>query len=210
MLLHGNRFLVALLFVCIIAGTAPDGRADATIPVMPGTYDLGLHAGHTNDLATLKPNVLFMGDSITRNWLNGNLWSGVYAGINIWNNYYTNRIGYNIGISGEKIEHLLWRVMNGVFANNINPKVAVLMMGTNNGDPYTNRVAGLRLIVDYVLTNTVDTTVLVLGIFPRDTPTTTFQGIFDELAKWPATNRVKILNINNTFYLPGTSNLNTA
>jgi lysophospholipase L1-like esterase len=206
-----RRFFSAGLFLCVIAGAVPLCRADATIP-MPEpdpartNFWYGKHAQDTNDLATLKPEILFMGDSITDYWNSLNDY-----GANIWSSYYSDRNAYNIGISGDKIEGLLWRIQNGVFSNNINPKVVVLMIGTNNREDLTNRVAGIRLVIDYVLAHTMDTKVLALGIFPREVAPNTelFQPVFDQMALWPETNRVVIADIRDTFLLPGTSNLNT-
>jgi lysophospholipase L1-like esterase len=199
-----------LLVAGIMGGAALISLADATIPtpeVDPERIDwwYGKHAQDTNALATLKPDILFMGDSITDYWNSSNDY-----GANIWNSYYANRNAYNIGISGDKIEELLWRIQNGVFAHNINPKVVVLMIGTNNRDDLTNRVDGIRLVIDYILEHTVDTKVLALGIFPREAVPNTelFQPVFNLMAQWPETNRVVIADIRDTFLLPGTSDLN--
>lgn len=207
-----NRAALVPLFLCVLAGSAAQCRADATIPV-PETNETrvvfwyGKHAADTNDLATLKPDILFMGDSITDYWN-----SSSDYGAAIWSSYYANRNAYNIGISGDRIECLLWRIQNGVFAHDINPKVVVLMIGTNNREDLTNRVAGIRLVIDYVLEHTVDTKVLALGIFPREVVPNTelFQPVFDMMAQWPETNRVVIADIRDIFLQPGTSNLNTS
>ena len=64
-----------------------------------------------------------MGDSITDFWRN--------RGSNVWNKYYAPRHAANFGISGDRTQHVLWRMDHGEL-DGIHPKVVVLMIGTNN------------------------------------------------------------------------------
>jgi lysophospholipase L1-like esterase len=67
--------------------------------------------------------VLFLGDSTTDFWRRDNVEE-------IWANF--NRYASaNFGISGDKTQHVLWRIENGEL-NNIKPKVVLIMIGTNN------------------------------------------------------------------------------
>src|SRR5207253_4650920 len=61
-----------------------------------------------------------------------------------------------------------WRVQNGELKG-INPKVVVLMIGTNNmGSNSAEEIAeGMRSIVDEILRQKPKSKVLLLGIFPR-------------------------------------------
>lgn len=38
----------------------------------------------------------------------------------------------NFGIGGDRTQHVLWRITEGKELEGINPKVAVMMIGTNN------------------------------------------------------------------------------
>ena len=112
-------------------------------------------------------DVLFMGDSITDFWRN--------RGSKVWAQYYAPRHAANFGISGDRTEHVLWRIDNGEL-DGIKPKVVVLMIGTNNtgrekdGKP-RNTVpeiaAGVTAVVNDIRTKLPDSKILLLGVFPR-------------------------------------------
>jgi lysophospholipase L1-like esterase len=103
--------------------------------------------------------VLFLGDSITEGW------SG--RGRRVWDQYYANLDAANFGISGDRTQHVLWRIENGEL-DGISPKVVVLMIGTNNiGYPAEDILKADELIVHRIHEKLPDAKVLVLGIFPR-------------------------------------------
>jgi beta-glucosidase len=106
-------------------------------------------------------DLLMIGDSITHNWED--------AGKEIWAKYYAPRHAVNLGFSGDCTQHVLWRLDHGE-VDGISPKLAVLMIGTNNsnGDENTaEEVAdGILAIVKKLNDKLPDTKVLVLGIFP--------------------------------------------
>jgi len=107
-------------------------------------------------------DLVFIGDSITHGWEN--------AGAEVWREYYQNRNAFNLGFSGDRTEHVLWRLENGAVAG-ITPKLAVLMIGTNNTghrmDPAAYTAEGIERIVSDLRNRLPETRVLVLGIFPR-------------------------------------------
>ena len=53
------------------------------------------------------------------------------AGTVVWEKYYANRKPFNIGYGGDRTEHVLWRLDHGE-VDGISPKLAVMMIGTNN------------------------------------------------------------------------------
>jgi beta-glucosidase len=79
-----------------------------------------------------------------------------------------NRSAVNLAISGDRTEHVLWRLENGNI-DGISPKLAVLMIGTNNhmSSPPEVTARDIRLIVKQLRTKLPQTKVLVLAIFPR-------------------------------------------
>jgi lysophospholipase L1-like esterase len=88
--------------------------------------DPNLLAGCTAQLAALrdKPcDIIFIGDSITANWLG--------AGRDIWEKSYAPRHALDFGIGGDKTQNVLWR-LNNMDVENLKPKVAVVLIGTNN------------------------------------------------------------------------------
>ncbi len=82
-------------------------------------------------------DLIFDGDSITDGWqgYGKNVWAARYAPLN----------AVDFGISGDKVEHVLWRLKQGQGAE-ADPKLVVLMIGTNNTGraPPTRSPPGLR------------------------------------------------------------------
>ena len=75
----------------------------------------------------------------------------------------------NLGISGDQTGHVLWRITDGKELANLNPKLAVIMIGTNNtGNHSAEQIAGgIKAIVDELKTQKPKMKILVLGVFPR-------------------------------------------
>lgn len=109
-----------------------------------------------------KARVIFIGDSITQGWEG--------SGKAVWARYYGHRNAVNLGIGGDRTQHVLWRLNHGNLTG-LKPKAAVLMIGTNNSNGEDNTpgqiVDGVAAIVDHLRSNLPDTKVLLLAIFPR-------------------------------------------
>ncbi|MFZ4573737.1 MAG: platelet-activating factor acetylhydrolase IB subunit [Phycisphaerales bacterium] len=109
-----------------------------------------------------KAKLVFVGDSITE------AWEG--PGRDTWNSRYANRNAANFGISGDRTEHVLWRLDNGNF-DGLSPDLVVIMIGTNNTghreDKAEETAAGIKAIIGRITKKCPKTKVLLLGIFPR-------------------------------------------
>lgn len=105
-------------------------------------------------------DLVFIGDSITQGWEG--------AGKQVWDKYYEKRNAVNLGINGDRTQHVIWRLDHGNLSG-IRPKLAVVMIGTNNSicDSSTQIADGVRTIVNRIKTATPQTTTLILAIFPR-------------------------------------------
>ena len=107
--------------------------------------------------------LVFIGDSITQGWEG--------HGKATWEKYYAARKALNLGYSGDRTEHVLWRLMNGELEN-VDPKLFVLMIGTNNTghrqDPPEQTAEGIKLILELLQDRKPDAKILLLSIFPRD------------------------------------------
>ncbi len=107
-------------------------------------------------------DLIFIGDSITHGWEG--------RGEQVWEQYYGRRNAVNLGIGGDRTEHVLWRLDNGNI-DGISPKVAVVMIGTNNlpGDRNTveETAEGVRAVCEMLREKLPKTKILLLGIFPR-------------------------------------------
>ena len=124
---------------------------------------------HEQYVATAKKGgveVLFLGDSITE------LWKA--AGKEVWARNYAAMKAANFGISGDRVENILWRITNGEL-DGIHPKVVVLLAGINNswGTPRDKQeergryiAAGLTEIVKTIREKLPGTKVLLLATFP--------------------------------------------
>lgn len=109
-----------------------------------------------------KAQVIFIGDSITQGWEG--------EGKEVWAKYYAHRNAVNLGIGGDRTQHVLWRLDNGNL-DGLKPKAAVLMIGTNNSNGEDNtpeQIAdGIAAIVKKLRAKLPDTKILLLSIFPR-------------------------------------------
>ncbi len=125
-------------------------------------------------------DLIFIGDSITHGWEG--------AGGDVWGQYYGNRNAVNLGISGDQTQHVLWRLDNGNI-DNIKPKLAVIMIGTNNcGSNTAPEIAeGVEAIVKKLRTRLPEMRILLLAIFPRtDVAADVQQKIKDASAQFAA------------------------
>jgi lysophospholipase L1-like esterase len=107
-------------------------------------------------------DIEFIGDSITQGWEG--------AGKNVWQQYYGKRTVINMGVGGDRTQHVLWRFEQGQL-DGINAKVAVVMIGTNNSNKDDNSetdiLEGVTAIVSEIRQRQPDTKIILLGIFPR-------------------------------------------
>lgn len=126
----------------------------------PSPAFLKKHEELLKQAAAVKPDVVFLGDSITSDWLE--------AGKAIWNQHISVYKPLNLGVSGDRTEHVLWRLANGE-ADNIKPKVIVLMIGTNNLYMYSvdEICEGVYTILEELQNRQPQSKILLLGILPR-------------------------------------------
>src|SRR3954447_8684403 len=104
-------------------------------------------------------DVIFLGDSITQGW----------EGQKAWQEHFGSLKPVNLGISGDQTGHVLWRITEGHELDHLNPRAAVIMIGTNNiGGHSAEQIAGgIRAIVKEVRKQQPDAKILLLGVFPR-------------------------------------------
>ena len=69
--------------------------------------------------------ILLIGDSIISNL-------GRYP--KIWKKYFSSNNTLNFGISGDKNQHVLWRIQHLNFSNNFSIRYICILCGTNNLD----------------------------------------------------------------------------
>ena len=104
-------------------------------------------------------DMIWDGDSITDGWQ--------ASGRTVW----TARFGQikiaDFGISGDRVENVLWRVQHGQLDGQA-PKLVMLMIGTNNLTQSPRDVAdGIKMLIGEYETRCPHAQILLLGIFPR-------------------------------------------
>jgi beta-glucosidase len=110
-------------------------------------------------------DLLMIGDSITFRWSR--------VGKPVWDDYYADRHAVNIGSSGDKTQHMLWHIQNGGLdgMKEHNPKLVVLLIGTNNrGEPELkgqDTAYGVLALLKEIHHRLPDSKILLLAIFPR-------------------------------------------
>jgi cephalosporin-C deacetylase len=158
----------------LVNGRAPLERADIASP----RTDRNSLLAHEQLLAKRTQgqiDVFFLGDSITRRWGTSD---EQYK--NLLDNWNANFKGWNaadFGWGADKTQHMLWRLQNGEL-DGVNPKVVVLLAGTNNVGNQTplgnvdERAAdvarGITALVREIRRRAPKATVVITGITPRD------------------------------------------
>ena len=163
------RYLVLLVVALEITLALPTlaqvlDRTPAAVVPIPQTESWWT-TRHEHTLARVrqgKIDLLLIRDSITQGWSN--------EGCRIWDTYYGRRRAVNFGFSGDRTEHVLWRLDHGEI-DGITPKLVVVMIGTNNTgarhDPPAETAAGIQAILTTLRTRLPGAKILLLGVFPR-------------------------------------------
>lgn len=184
----------------------PDYRSESVTPSPlnhPWALDWWMprHEAKLKEVAELKaagkqPQVVFIGDSITEGWEK--------SGKPVWKQYYEKYNDVALGFGGDHTENVLWRLQHGE-VDGLAPKVAVLMIGTNNTgdreeDPATT-AAGIKRLIAELRQRLPNAKILLLAVFPRDEQPTSFQRRINErvnelIAHYADEHHVFFLNIN--------------
>ncbi len=151
--------------------------------------------------------IVFLGDSITQAWED--------AGKDVWQKNFAPMGALNWGYSGDRTEHLIWRLQNGNIQR-IKPKVAVILIGTNNTGheqrPAEETVQGIKSALDDLAWKWPETKIVLMSVFPRgatkDDPLRIINDEINEQVKALADGkRIHLLDINAKF-LDAEGNLN--
>jgi len=147
-------------------------------------------------------DIFFLGDSITRRW-------GATDYPDFLANWKQNFFGWNaanFGWGGDTTQNILWRLQNGEL-DGVNPKVIVILAGTNNvgRDPGNEaKVAditrGIRAVIDLCRKKAPRATLILTAIFPRNdnlAVVPTIKRINENIAAFADGKKVRFLNIND-------------
>lgn len=154
-----------------------------------------------------KPQILFIGDSITHFFGGEQFDSYALRGKNTWDEFYGPRNPGNLGFGWDKTENVLWRLQHGAI-DGIAPKLIVMMIGTNNtGNCSAPEIAlGIQSIVSVLNERLPQSKILLLGIFPRGEKPNPQRDKIAEInkliAKLDGTHHVTFLDIGAKFLTP--------
>ncbi|MBO7684718.1 MAG: DUF1080 domain-containing protein [Kiritimatiellae bacterium] len=134
----------------------------------PNCGQMRRHAGKMNVVTNGGAKVVFIGDSITHFWET--------HGKDVWKRHFADGKykALNLGTSGDRTEHVLWRLTEGRELDGYEAKCIVLMIGTNNAghfpfakEPPTDTIMGIRAILDVIRSKQPKARVILTSIFPR-------------------------------------------
>ncbi len=146
-----------------------------------------------------KAKIVFLGDSITQGFED--------KGKESWNKHFAPLGALNWGYSGDRTEHLIWRLQNGDIQR-INPQAAVILMGTNNTGqtqrPAEETVGAIKRTLDDLAWKWPNTKIILMSVFPRgetqEDPLRKLNSQINEQVKSLADGkRVHLLDINEQF-----------
>lgn len=167
-----NRSLIltlAMTLATVVAGQSARAQSapeSSTAPAPRAGSWMKRHEAFLERAKQGKIDLLFLGDSITQGWAGRD--KNGEGPIEVWERHYAPRNAANFGIGGDRTQHVLWRIENGE-VEGISPKVAVLMIGTNNANANTSDeiAEGIEAIVKSLRQRLPETKILLLAVFPR-------------------------------------------
>jgi len=150
-------------------------------------------------------DVYFEGDSIARRW-------GALDYPDYLANFKENFFGWNaadFGWGADSIQNILWRLQNGEL-DGVNPKVIVLLAGTNNvgsrvpadgGDAKVADVTrGIQAVLKVMQEKAPNATIILTAIFPRNDNMAVvplIEKINANIAKLADGKKIRFLNVND-------------
>jgi lysophospholipase L1-like esterase len=147
-------------------------------------------------------DVYFVGDSIVRRW-------GATDYPELLANWKQNFFGWNaadFGWGADRTQNILWRLEHGEL-DGVNPKVIVILAGTNNvgsrpGDAakVADITGGIKTIVDVCRRKAPRAAIILTAIFPRNDSMAIMpeiDAINANIAKFADGKRVRYLNVND-------------
>ena len=149
------------------AGDEPSPRTDTNSMLGHQQLLAKARAGHVD--------LYFLGDSITRRW--GAADTRYEALLANWKKHFFGWNAADFGWGGDTTQNILWRLAHGEL-DGVNPKVIVLMAGTNNvgragalkwnDATAADVVKGIRAILDVCRKKAPGARIVLMGITPRN------------------------------------------
>jgi lysophospholipase L1-like esterase len=195
--------LAALAYASSIAVGQTPGPADKPAARNEDPVWVSKHAELLEKAKRGGIELYFEGDSITRRWeaTHQDNWRQNFAG---WK-------AADFGAGGDRTQNVLYRLLNGEL-DGVNPKVIVLLIGTNNVGPdpvkgddgplVRDVVKGIKACLNVMRKKAPGAKILLVGITPRNTNGSaavmpTINWINKRIAKFADGKTIRFLNIND-------------
>lgn len=151
-------------------------------------------------------DLVFLGNSITQSW--GGEGRSVGSPVReLWDSLYSARNAANFGISGDRTQHILWRIDNGNF-DAISPQAVILTIGVNNfrNNSSSEISAGIKLIISRLKRKLPSTHIILLGPLPSgadesDPMREKYQQVHQQISGLGTQSRVTYMKISEPFIL---------
>lgn len=200
-MLQRRALLAAPLLLA--AGKAP--LAATPISRMAEPWWRQRHENKLVELARVKPEFIWLGDSITQNLERDGPepWARFRP---VWDRFTGAWRSVNLGFKGDATAHLLWRMAHGEL-DGIAPRAAVILIGANNlGRVHwsaDDSIAGIEAVIAELHRRLPATRPLLLSVLPSERSswaTTTTLAINAGLARrFPANGSVTYLDVSSLF-----------
>lgn len=156
-----KRYFLPLGAVAVLSLAAAGQDPKDNPAARPLNRDIPRHKQFLEIVKKGEGDVIFIGDSITQGW-EGN-------GKKAWAEHFAQFKPINLGIGGDQTGHVLWRITEGKEIEPLKPKLAVIMIGTNNTAAHTPEqiAGGIKAIIDELQRQKPEMKILLLGVFPR-------------------------------------------
>ena len=180
--------------------TAQAPAPSSVVPV--ARTDEGVLARQTECLRRAKESapapVVFVGDSITQAWES--------AGAAVWKERMEPLGALDLGVSGDRTQHVLWRLAQAPLTR-LEPRAIVLLIGTNNlGHGRSNAqetLLGVTRVIATLREQCPKSRILVLDIFPRGEQFNAMRGdlaqVNQALARLDDGEHVRFLRVGDRF-----------
>ena len=135
----------------------------AVIPVpkdKPGW--MARHEAINAEVSKGNVDLIYIGDSIVEHFNS--------KGKDAWDRYYAPRHAVNMGISGDRTQHVLWRLDHGELTG-LDPKWVVINIGSNNTSDHNSAAEimdGIKAVCERVRTQLPHAGIILMSVFPRD------------------------------------------
>lgn len=175
---HYRKYSTALLAALFVAAEfcspAPSSAAPVPASCVPSDGNSRAHTDWYQECVTRvaaikgKPcDLIFIGDSITQNFVEYPKGGWNLVGGPVWEKYYAHRNALNFGVGADKTQDVLWRLQH-MDVQSLRPKVAVILIGTNNtgGDTPADIAAGVKAVIAQTQHTFPGVKIILLGILP--------------------------------------------